>query len=138
MVVVMGSPADKQGRVAGTNNTGGEVRFRGVLGTAITRFQALELTRTGLTEREAGAAEFDTFGAITEAPSPAHHHPGCQARHIKVVAKRKSGRLLGEQSVGDPGVGKRIDVLITALCNEMSLDDPGGMDRAYLPLFAPV
>jgi NADPH-dependent 2,4-dienoyl-CoA reductase/sulfur reductase-like enzyme len=49
VVVALGTHANKQGRAAGTNIAGGEASFGGVLGTAITKFEQLEIARTGLT-----------------------------------------------------------------------------------------
>ncbi|MDP1647062.1 MAG: FAD-dependent oxidoreductase [Rubrivivax sp.] len=138
VVVALGTHANKQGRVAGTNIAGGDAAFGGVLGTAITRFQDVEIARTGLTEREAAAAGFDAIGVVTEASSRAHYYPGAQPMKIKIVAARGSGRLLGAQIVGGAGAGKRIDVLATALWNEMTVAELAGMDLAYAPPFSPV
>ncbi len=76
VVVALGTHANKQGRAAGTNIAGGDAAFAGVLGTAITKFRDVEIGRTGLTEREAGAAGFDAVGVTTEASSRAHYYPG--------------------------------------------------------------
>jgi pyruvate/2-oxoglutarate dehydrogenase complex dihydrolipoamide dehydrogenase (E3) component len=57
---------------------------------------------------------------------------------VKLVAERRSGRLLGGQIVGGRGAGKRIDVLATALWNEMRVEDLAGVDLAYAPPFSPV
>ena len=111
VVVALGTHANKQGRIAGTNLAGGDAAFGGVLGTAITRFQDVEIARTGLTEREAAAAGLDAIGVTTEASSRAHYYPGAQPMKVKVVVERRGGRLLGAQIVGGPGAGKRIDVL---------------------------
>ncbi len=138
VVVALGTHANKQGRVAGTNIAGGDAAFGGVLGTAITRFQGVEIARTGLTEREAAAAGFDAIGVVTEASSRAHYYPGAQPMNIKIVAERGSGRLLGAQIVGGAGAGKRIDVLATALWNEMTVAEVAGMDLSYAPPFSPV
>ena len=138
VVVALGTHANKQGRAAGTNIAGGDARFGGVLGTAITKFQNLEIGRTGLTEREAAAAGLDAFGVTTEAPNRAHYYPGAQVMHIKIVAERRTGRLLGAQIVGGEGAGKRIDVLATALWNGMTVNEIGGMDLSYAPPFSPV
>ena len=138
VVVALGTHANKQGRAAGTNIAGGDLAFAGVLGTAITKFRKLEIGRTGLTEGEARAAGFDAVGVITEASSRAHYYPGAQPMRIKIVAERRTGRLLGAQIVGGEGAGKRIDVLATALWNEMTVDAVGGMDLSYAPPFSPV
>ncbi len=138
VVVALGTHANKQGRAAGTNIAGGEATFGGVLGTAITKFQNLEIARTGLTEREAAAAGLDAFGVTTEASSRAHYYQGAQSMRIKIVAERRTGRLLGAQIVGGEGAGKRIDVLATALWNGMTVQEMGGMDLSYAPPFSPV
>ena len=138
MVVALGTHANKQGRAAGTNIAGGETRFGGVLGTAVTKFQQLEIARTGLTEREAAAAGLDAFGVTTEASSRAHYYPGALPTRIRIVAERRTGRLLGAQIVGGEGVAKRIDVLATALWNGMTVQEVGGMDLSYAPPFSPV
>ncbi len=138
VVVALGTHANKQGRVVGTNIAGGNAAFGGVLGTAITRFQDLEIARTGLTEREAAAARLDAVGVTTEATSRAPYYPGAQTMRIKVVVERRSGRLLGAQIVGGAGAGKRIDVLATALWNRMSAAEVAGMDLSYAPPFSPV
>lgn len=138
VVVALGTHANKQGRTAGTNIAGGHATFGGVLGTAITRFQGVEIARTGLTEREACAAGFDFVGVTTEASSRAHYYPGAQPMKIMIVAERGTGRLLGAQIVGGEGAGKRIDVLATALWNDMTVAEVGGMDLSYAPPFSPV
>ncbi len=138
VVVALGTHANKQGRVAGTNIAGGDAAFAGVLGTAITKFRNLEIGRTGLTEAEAGAAGFDAIGVTTEASSRAHYYPGAQPMRIKIVAERRTGRLLGAQIVGGEGAGKRIDVLATALWNDMTVEAVAGMDLSYAPPFSPV
>ncbi len=138
VVIALGTHANKQGRVAGTNIAGGQATFGGVLGTAITGFQGLEIARTGLTEREAAAADFDFVGVVTESSNRAQYYPDAGPVQIKVVAERGTGRLLGAQIVGRQGAGKRIDVFATALWNGMSVGEIGGMDLSYAPPFSPV
>ena len=57
---------------------------------------------------------------------------------LKVITERGSGRLLGAQIIGGQGAGKRIDVLATALWNNMRVDELMQLDLAYAPPFAPV
>jgi len=138
VVVALGTHANKQGRAAGTNIAGGDASFGGVLGTAITKFQQLEIGRTGLTEHEAVKAGFDAFAITTEASSRAGYYPGAQSMRIKIVAERRTGRLLGAQIVGGEDAGKRVDVLATALWNGMTVQEVAGMDLSYAPPFSPV
>lgn len=108
------------------------------LGTAITRFQRLEVARTGLTEQEAVAAGFDAIGVTTEGSNRALYYPGAQPMTIKLVIECGTGRLLGAQITGGLGAGKRIDVLATALWNEMTVAQVAGMDLSCAPPFSPV
>jgi NADPH-dependent 2,4-dienoyl-CoA reductase/sulfur reductase-like enzyme len=112
--------------------------FPGVVGTAITRVCAYEIGRTGLTEREAADAGFDAVGTRIESTTRAHYFRGAQPITVKVVAERSSGRLLGAQIIGREGAAKRIDVLATALWNEMTVDEIEQLDLGYAPPFSPV
>lgn len=136
--IALGTHANKQGRVAGTNLGGGHAGFDGVLGTAITRVGDAEVARTGLNEREARDAGFDVVTGGNTASTRARYFPGRADAVVKLVVDRGSGRLLGGQIVGGEGAGKRIDVLATALWNEMHVDEVAGMDLAYAPPFSPV
>ena len=77
-------------------------------------------------------------GLRDEDAGRAHYYPGAQPMRIKIVAERGTGRPLGAQIVGGDGAGKRIDVLATALWNEMTVEAVGGMDLSYAPPFSPV
>jgi NADPH-dependent 2,4-dienoyl-CoA reductase/sulfur reductase-like enzyme len=136
--IALGTHASKQGRAVGVNATGGYLPFPGVIGTAVTRICALEIGRTGLNEREATKAGFAFETARIEATTKATYFPGSEAMTVKVLAERESGRLLGGQIVGHEGAGKRIDVLATAIWNEMTADDFTSVDLGYAPPLSPV
>jgi len=138
MVVALGTHANKQGRVAGSNLGGVPATFGGVLGTAITRVGDVEVARSGLTEREAAAAGIDAQAVTAQSEVKAHYFPGSGPIAVKLVFERGSGRLLGGQIAGAEGAAKRIDVIATALWNEMDVREVAGMDLAYAPPFAPV
>ena len=57
---------------------------------------------------------------------------------MKLLAEKRTGRLLGAQIVGREGAAKRIDVLATAIWNEMSVDEVLSLDLSYAPPFSPV
>ncbi len=136
--VALGTHANKQGRVAGINLSGGHARFPGVIGTAVTKVGDVEIARTGLTEREAAAAGFDAVANTVDGSSRAHYYPGGGAMAVKVVAERGSGRMLGAQIVGGVESAKRIDALAVAVWNEMTVDEFGQLDLGYAPPFSPV
>jgi NADPH-dependent 2,4-dienoyl-CoA reductase/sulfur reductase-like enzyme len=131
--VALGTVANKQGRVAGTNLGGGYATFAGVVGTAITKVCELDVARTGLTEREADAAGFDVTTTTVEATTRAGYLPDPPSMVVKMLAERGTGRLLGAQIVGGPGAGKRIDTVATALHARMRVDEVVDLDLAYAP-----
>ena len=59
----LGTHANKQGRIAGVNATGGDSRFPGVIGTAVAKVCKYEVARTGLSETEATARFHTSKGA---------------------------------------------------------------------------
>ena len=134
----LGTHANKQGRVAGINLGGGYATFPGVVGTAVTKVCDLEVARTGLREADAGRAGFRFVTATVESTTRAGYFPHAKPIITKLIAERRSGRLLGAQIVGREGAAKRIDVLATALWNDMTVEDIAGLDLSYAPPFAPV
>ena len=126
--VALGTVANKQARVAGINLGGGYATFPGVVGTAITRLCALEIGRTGLTEKEATAAGFGYVVALIDATTRAGYFPGAGPITVKLLAERGAGRLLGAQVFGLEGTAKRIDVLATAITAGMTAADVVDLD----------
>jgi NADPH-dependent 2,4-dienoyl-CoA reductase/sulfur reductase-like enzyme len=136
--IPLGTHANKQGRVAGINIGGGYATFPGVVGTAVTKVCALEVGRTGLLEREAEAAGFAYVTAAIESTGRAGYFPGAQPMTVKLIAERRTGRLLGGQIVGRTEAAKRIDVLAVALTQRMTVDELTALDLGYAPPYAPV
>jgi NADPH-dependent 2,4-dienoyl-CoA reductase/sulfur reductase-like enzyme len=138
VAIALGTHANKQGRVIGINVTGGDATFGGVVGTAVTKICEYEVARTGLNEREARDAGFEFESTTVESTSRAGYYPGATPITVKVVVETGSGRLLGGQIVGREGAAKRIDVLATAIWNEMRVGEILELDLAYAPPFSPV
>jgi len=137
--IALGTHANKQGRVLGTNVAGGYDTFPGVVGTAITKVCDLEIARTGLGEREAAAAGFDAVVGRVESTTTSGYMPGASRMTVKVLAERGTGRMLGAQIVGEgPGSAKRIDACALAVWNEMNALALTMADLAYAPPFSPV
>jgi NADPH-dependent 2,4-dienoyl-CoA reductase/sulfur reductase-like enzyme len=138
IVVALGTHANKQGRVAGINIGGGYATFPGVIGTAITKVCDLEVARTGLSSDEARAAGYEFVTASVDSTTRAGYFPGAQPIRVKMIAERRSGRLLGAQVVGRHEAAKRIDALAVCIWNEMTVDRILSLDLSYAPPFAPV
>jgi NADPH-dependent 2,4-dienoyl-CoA reductase/sulfur reductase-like enzyme len=134
----LGTIANKQGRVCGINIGGGYATFPGVLGTAVSKVCEVEVARTGLSEAELAELGLEWEQTAVDSTTRAGYFPGAAPIRTKVVAERRSGRLLGAQIVGKEGAAKRIDVFATALWNGMTVDEMVNMDLSYAPPFSPV
>jgi NADPH-dependent 2,4-dienoyl-CoA reductase/sulfur reductase-like enzyme len=138
MYLPLGTTANKQGRVAGENATGGKAKFRGIAGSAITKVFDLFIGKTGLTKEDALRNGFDPVEEVIEDITRAGYYPNNKPIWIKVVADRKSGRVLGSQIVGGEGVKERIDLIALALLLKADIRDLAGYDACYVPPASPV
>ncbi|MER6055121.1 FAD-dependent oxidoreductase [Streptomyces albidoflavus] len=136
--IPLGTHANKQGQVIGTNVGGGYATFPGVVGTAVSKVCDLEIARTGLLEAEAREAGFQYVTATVEATSRAGYFPGAAPMTVKMLAERRTGRVLGTQIVGREGAGKRVDVAAVALTAGMTVEQMTALDLGYAPPFSPV
>lgn len=138
VVIALGTHANKQGRVIGTNLGGGDETFPGVIGTAITKFGDLEIGRTGLGAGEAMAAGIEVSVSVANSRTRAGYYPDGSTVTVKTIVRRSDGVLLGAQVIGGPGAGKRIDALATAVWAGMTVDELAMVDLSYAPPFSPV
>ncbi|MDY7035109.1 MAG: FAD-dependent oxidoreductase [Thermodesulfobacteriota bacterium] len=132
----MGSAANKQGRAAGANALGRQIKVKGFTGTVIVKIFDLTVAKSGLSEKEAMDAGFNTLVTYLHPGNHAGYYPGSKPLQMKLVADRDNGRLLGSQIIGHEGVDKRIDVIATAIYNRMNLEDLIHLDLAYAPPYS--
>jgi NADPH-dependent 2,4-dienoyl-CoA reductase/sulfur reductase-like enzyme/rhodanese-related sulfurtransferase len=135
--VPLGSTANKQGRVAAVNICGGNDVFPGVLGSAVCKIFDFCAARTGLTEKTARSMGYDIVTAMAPGPDKAHYMPQSKTLLLKIVADKKTGKLLGAQAVGPGDGAKRIDVAATAISAGMTLEDVANLDLSYAPPYSP-
>ncbi len=131
----MGSTANKTGRIAGDVITGGNLSFRGILGTGIFQVFGMTVALTGLSENEAIKEGYDVEVCHNIKPNKPEYMGG-KEMVIKGIADRESGCLLGIQIVGYEGVDKRIDVFTTAITYHAKAEDLFHLDLAYAPPFS--
>lgn len=132
----MGSTANINGRLIAQNIEGGKHSFRGVLGTAVCKLPGLNAGRTGLTEEQATEEGFDAVSVIAVVDDKAHYMPGASYFVIKMIADKKTLRLLGVQAAGIGAVDKIVDIAVTAIMCKADLNDLADMDLAYAPPFS--
>lgn len=136
--IALGTVASKHGLTAGINISGGNMEFPGVMGTAITKFKEMEISRTGLSEKEAKNLNIDFETAMITTVSPASYYPDAKEISVKLVINKQSRRILGGQIVGFEGTGKRIDSIVTAITAGFTAQQLMGLDLAYAPPFSNV
>ncbi|MFI1971468.1 flavoprotein oxidoreductase [Streptomyces cinnamoneus] len=136
--IALGTHANKHGQVIGTNVGGGYATFPGVVGTAVSKVCDLEIARTGLLEEQATAMGLRFVTATVESTSRAGYYPQASPMTVKMLAERRTGRLLGVQIVGREGAAKRVDVAAVALTARMTVDQMTALDLGYAPPFSPV
>ena len=134
----LGTTANKQGRVAGENAAGGSARFRGIAGSVITKVFGLYIGKTGLNRQEALNYGFDPIEEEIESITRAGYYPDNKSIWIKIIADRKSGRILGSQIVGGEGVKERIDLIALAILLKADIRDLASYDACYVPPASPV
>lgn len=132
----MGSTANISGRLIAQNMLGAGLGYRGVLGTAVCKLPEFNAGRTGLTEVQAKAEGFDPVSVITVVDDKAHYYPDAGTFIIKMIADRKSLRLLGVQVLGAGAVDKVVDIAVTGIMLKGTLTDLADMDLAYAPPFS--
>jgi len=136
--IALGTVANKHGLIAGENISGGSVEFPGVVGTAITKIKDLEISRTGLNEKELKELGILYNTSIIVSNTLPGYYPGAAELSVKLLVEKVSGRLLGGQIVGKKGAAKRIDTLATAITARMTARDLAFLDLSYAPPFSPV
>ena len=140
----LGTHANKQGMVAGDSiaaellDEKPRLSFPGVVQTAITKFCSLEISRTGLGEKQARDAGFDPVVVSIETTNFAGYMPDPGKMTVVMIADRATRRLLGAQIVGMEDAALRIDVGGTALAAGLTVDDIVMLDLAYAPPFSSV
>jgi NADPH-dependent 2,4-dienoyl-CoA reductase/sulfur reductase-like enzyme len=136
--IALGTVANKQSRVAGTNIGGGYATFPGVVGTAISKICDTEVSRTGLSSREADRAGFSSVAVTVEGTTRAGYFPGAEAMTLRLIVEQGGGRVLGAQIVGGEGAAMRINACAVAITAGLTVEQVAHLDLAYAPPFASV
>jgi rhodanese-related sulfurtransferase len=135
----LGSLANRQGRVIGTNLAGGSARFPGAVGSWAVKLFKLSFCGTGLTAERAAAEGFDALSVGVEQLDRAHFYPEKEMMHLELVVERGSRRVLGAQGCSPlpDAIKARIDAIGAALqFGRPTVDDIGNLEAAYSPPFA--
>lgn len=140
----MGSLANRQGRIIGTNIAGGNPvtgleTFPGVVGTWCMKMGKGSVAGTGLNLDTALKAGFDAVSISMEQLDRAHFYPEKSMMTLEVVADRKTRRILGMQGYCADGTAlkARIDTMAAMLqFGKPDLHDLSVAEVSYSPPFA--
>lgn len=134
----LGSMANRQGRVIGTNLAGGDARFPGGLGTFAVKIFEHALAGSGLTLENALKAGFDATSVQISQLDRAHFYPTKDLMFLELVVDRGTRQVLGIQGFGANGdalVG-RINAVAAVLDRNAVVEDISNLEMAYSPPFS--
>lgn len=133
----LGSNANKEGRTAAINACGGDDKFHGVLGSAVTRCLNLTMSMTGLTEKKAASLGYKPVSVTVTKYDKVGYMPNVNNITLKLIADYETGLILGAQAVGAGDADKRINSLTAALLSKMTVDEFYKNDLTYAPPYSP-
>ncbi|MHA1860243.1 MAG: NAD(P)/FAD-dependent oxidoreductase [Candidatus Asgardarchaeia archaeon] len=136
-VAGLGTVAVRQGRVAGVNALGGELRFPGSLANRVTKVFGVEIAAVGLTEELAKREGIDAVSVRIRGGDREPYYPDRMTTVVKVTAERPTGRIIGAQVVGR-FANWRSNIFAIAIERGLSLDEVVDIETCYAPPVAPV
>ena len=134
--IPLGSTANKEGRVCAINVSGGVEDFEGVLGSAVLRYKELNISRTGLTEKEALKLGYDVVSVLITKRDKAGYMPEVKNVTLKLVADKRSHKLLGAQAIGCGDADKRVNTVSVGLLQGITVEELIDADLTYAPPFS--
>lgn len=137
LFVPLGSTSNKHGRTIADDIAGRPHPFVGITSTGICQAFDYTLGRTGLTETQARDLDPEVESILWAGPDMPHYMPRSKPLIIKMVASRRTRKLLGAQMVGLGDVSKRLDVAAGTLYFGGTVDDVAQIDLGYAPPYGP-
>ena len=135
----LGSMANRQGRIIGTNLAGGNASFPGFVGSWAVKLFGLSFCGVGLTVERARKEGFDAMSVSVEQLDHAHFYPEKAMMSLELVVDKATSRVLGLQGAcADPDSLKaRMDAVAAALqYSKPTVEDISNLEIAYAPPFA--
>ncbi|EXJ14604.1 FAD-dependent oxidoreductase [Imhoffiella purpurea] len=131
-----GDIANLQGRVIGQNLIEPEsASFPGITHTGICKIFDFTVGFTGLSEAAAREAGFDIETATVSGLDIPGYMNG-QLLVSKMVADRKSGRVIGFQCIGPGDASKRVATVAMAIRGKLTVEDLNNADLPYAPPYS--
>ncbi|HMA67134.1 MAG TPA: FAD-dependent oxidoreductase [Desulfosalsimonadaceae bacterium] len=137
-VFPLGSMANRQGRVIGTNLAGGNAKFPGGVGSFVVKIFDGALAGAGLTIDTAAREGYDAASVQVAQFDRAHFYPEKEIIYLELVFDRSTRQVLGIQGFGgvDSGMFARVNAVATVLQYHPTVDVVSNLELAYSPPFA--
>ncbi|MBB6479389.1 FAD-dependent oxidoreductase [Spirochaeta isovalerica] len=120
-------------KVLGFNLKGQDRRYPGFFNGAATKVGTFFVGGTGLSEKAALKAGFDVVSGYSAVTTKFPIIPGAENKQMKLVADRKTHRVLGAQIISKEPVVGRIDLLTYAIQKESTVEDLSALSYASQP-----
>ncbi len=131
-----GDLANLEGRVAGENAArGNQAVFPGTIQTGVCKLFDYGIGMTGLSETAAKACGMDYVSVVNASPDK----PGFMEGKLlvsKIVADKKTGKILGVQCLGPGDVSKQLAIWATAIRGNLTVEELVNNDLPYAPPFS--
>lgn len=133
----LGSLANRQGRVIGTNLAGGGAEFPGAVGSFAVKLFEISVSGAGLSLEMARRSGFDAICAHVVQFDRAHFFPEKELMYLELVVE-KSGRVLGIQGLGSTGDGLvgRVGAVAPLLARHPHVSEISNLELPYSPPFS--
>ncbi|MPQ43841.1 CoA-disulfide reductase [Clostridium tarantellae] len=130
--------ANKLGRIIAKNISShyNEEKFPGTLGSASVKILNLQAATTGISEAQAKSYKFNYKTAFIEGVNHNDYYPGQSKIYLKLIYDEYTKAILGAQGIGKDGVIQRINLLATAIFNNMTTKELAMLDLSYSPPFS--
>ncbi len=133
MIGGLGTVAVRQGRVAGINAAGGDVKFPGIVGAKVTKLFGLEIASTGFTDNLAKRFEVPVVkGSVKGLTRPPYYQGGKEIK-VKTYYEKSTGKLVGGQVVGVEDAAMRINVLTLGIQCKINAAQLFDFENCYAP-----
>jgi NADPH-dependent 2,4-dienoyl-CoA reductase/sulfur reductase-like enzyme/rhodanese-related sulfurtransferase len=134
----LGSLANRQGRVIGTNLAGGDAEFEGAVGSFVVKLFEISVASAGLNLETAQKEGFDPLSAFVVQFDRAHFYPEKDLMYLELVVEKSTGQVLGIQGLGNTGDGviARVNAVAPILKHKPSTDDISNLELTYSPPFS--
>lgn len=132
----LGSMANRQGRVIGSNLAGQDVTFPGFVGAWAVKLFKLTFAGVGLTAARGAKEGFNAVAVNVEQEDRPHFYPEREMVSLEMVVDRDTRRVLGLQGccVNGDAVKARIDAVAGVLeYAKPTVDDISNLEVAYAP-----